>query len=157
MATGGITAKVDLTDILSKIDKATKLQAFKNGLHEAALTVQRVLQIYPPVRRGKQPFKTDKQRKYFFYALKKGLIEVPYVRRLNINSQDMRAHWEIESQNNGLTQIIGNRVSYSKYTHGNTSQSRYHAKTKWKTVLQITSSTQSRIERIVLAAIAGDL
>lgn len=152
-----ISAQVDLTDLLKKIDKATQLQAFKNGLHLAALEVEKVLKIYPPERHAPQPFKTEKQRRYFFYALRKGLIEVPYIRRVNINSQDMRANWEVKPLDNGFTQVIGNPISYSKYVHGNTEQNHYHKVTGWKTVAQIAKSMEPRIVQIVSAEVAKDL
>lgn len=37
-------------------------------------------QTYPPQRNAPQPFKTARQRKYFFWALKTGRIQVPYRR-----------------------------------------------------------------------------
>lgn len=152
-----LSAKVDLTSLLKQIDKATQLESFKHGMYLAATEVQKVLLIYPPERHGKQPFKTDKQRRYFFYAIRKGLIEVPYIRRININSQNMRAHWEIKPLDNGFTQVIGNPVAYSRYTHGNTKQSRYHKTTRWKTVAQVTKSMEFRIIRMVNEAVAKEL
>lgn len=35
---------------------------------------------YPPQRNAPQPFKTDRSRRWFFWALRSGLISVPYTR-----------------------------------------------------------------------------
>lgn len=36
---------------------------------------------YPPIMRGRsQPFRTEKSRRFFFWAMREGLIQVPYQR-----------------------------------------------------------------------------
>lgn len=45
------------------------------------VAAQKRITKYPPIIRGRsQPFKTDKQRRFFFWALRNGLITVPYQR-----------------------------------------------------------------------------
>lgn len=152
-----ISAQVDLTDILFRINTAAQLDRFKTGMFVAAKEVESALKSYPPERHAKQPFKTLKQRRFFFWALRQGIIEIPYIRRLNINSQNMRERWEVKALDNGLTQVVGNHVPYSKYVHGNTKQNHYHKVTGWATVAQVAKGMESRIIEVVNAAVADTL
>lgn len=80
---------------------------------------------YPPQRRAPQPFKSDRQRRYFFWALSQGIIVVPYPRSGRLaNSWSAKqtgwSHWVLE-----------NSASYAALVVGDGTQSRYHAGHWW--------------------------
>lgn len=80
---------------------------------------------YPPQRNAPQPFVSDRQRKWFFWALASGLITVPYQRTGRLaNSWRARkegwSHWVIE-----------NSAAYGALVVGRDKQVKYHAGHWW--------------------------
>lgn len=82
-------------------------------------------QTYPPQLNKPQPFKTEKQRRFFFWALDNGIIIVPYPRTgLLANSwrarQEGWSHWVLE-----------NSAAYAHLVVGKGQQARYHEGHWW--------------------------
>ena len=75
-----MTITVNLEPTIKTLQRIGDKKSRTRALTAAAVVVENQVRTYPPVRKKKQPFKTDKQRRYFFYALKRGLIKVPYRR-----------------------------------------------------------------------------
>lgn len=125
-----------------------------NALEAGGLYLKGKLAVYPPQRRGKQPFKTDKQRKYFFFALKAGLIDVPYRRGMSPSSQRLSQRWDV--QRSGLTVEVGTNVTYAPYVVGE-KQSMYHKVTGWRTVEDVVRAEENKIMRQVELSIKQQL
>lgn len=79
-----------------------------------------------------QAFQSDKQRRYFFAALRDGRITVPYKRTRNL-----RNLWGQATEDGGWTQIIGNSASYAPYVVGIQSQSKYMQALGWKSTADV--------------------
>jgi hypothetical protein len=133
-----------------KLRRLINLQAYRHGLTAAAVHVKGQIATYPKVRRGPQPFKTDKQRRGFFAKLKAGEIEVPYRRGISPNSQRLDAKWFI-SMLSDLRASIVNTATYARLVHDRTQQSRYHEETGWKTAQGVAEdpAVLSAVERIL--------
>ena len=110
--------------------------------NEAARTLERNLAKYPPVRRKKQPFKTAKQRRFFFAALADGRIRVPFQRTGNLG-RSWRAG--VVMTGGGMTITVGNTTAYAPYVQGS-QQSGYH-RGNWKTVSELSQDE----ERVVVS------
>ena len=80
---------------------------------------------YPEPRRISQPFKTDKQRRWFFFALRTGLISVPYVR-----TGVLASSWRAESSGWAEWSVV-NSAAYSALVVGRGTQVRYHKDHWW--------------------------
>lgn len=108
------------------------------GLLAAGFYLKGRLSEYPPARdnKPKQPFVTDKSRRYFFYALKAGLIDVPYVRGASRRSETFGKRWAVVAVGDSV--LIGNRASYAPFLVGVNWQSRYMRKLGWRTVHETT-------------------
>lgn len=89
--------------------------------------VRPTLAKYPSASRKKQAFKTAKQRRFFFAALKNGAISVPYSR-----TGDLGSKWEETEMGDGVE--LRSLVPYSDLVIG-ASQAAYHRGT-WPTVEQ---------------------
>lgn len=113
-------------------------------------TLKRIMAEYPPVSRRKQPFKTDKQRRYVFWALRKGLIVIPYFRGQNPRSENMKARWIVRSVSNGVE--VANNASYAQLVHGWQKQAAYHKGTGWRTDREVMTTERDRIVGDISAA-----
>jgi hypothetical protein len=80
---------------------------------------------YPAQKKAKQPFKTDKQRRWFFWALNNGMISVPYQRtgRLANSWGISRVGWS--------DYAVRNSAPYSAIVIGKSTQSKYHLGHWW--------------------------
>ena len=90
-------------------------------------------------------FKSDKQRRWFFAALNKGAINVPYSR-----TQAMRNAWKQIGA--GAQSIIANEAAGVEYVMGDGTQSRHEAMVGWKTTSVIIREHMPRVEKVAQAA-----
>ena len=146
--------KIELNDVDHlgpKLKRFINLQAYRHGMMASAEHVKGQIATYPRVRRGPQPFKTDKQRRGFFAKLKAGAILVPYQRgSVAHGSQRLDAQWFV-SMLSDLRASIVNNATYARLVHDRTKQSRYHQETGWKTAQEVAEdpAVLSAIERIM--------
>ncbi len=136
-----------------KIGRLRTITVLTPPIVRSLALLNRWLSAYPTASKKKQEFKTDKQRRYFFWALKKGLIQVPYVRTFLLSRS-----WEMRVNNTGQTLegVINNTTPYGPYVQGPDMQSSYHAGT-WKTTDAIAEQHKDAIVRDFQAAIAKEL
>ncbi len=104
-----------------------------------------VFRAYPPQKYVSNreaygaPFVSDKQRRWFFAALARGEIDVPYKR-----TQTLANSWRQEGR--GYSSILVNETPYAQFVQEHTTQSRMMALRGWKTTLVV---IQERISRII--------
>lgn len=104
--------------------------------HGARLFVE-IVQVYPPEHHESRKavygvtFFTLKQQRFFFWALKNGIIEVPYRRGLSPGTQDMKNKWQVRVAGQ-FTYIAENAATYSSLVMGR-KQTLYHKRGDWKT------------------------
>ena len=63
-------------------------------------------------------------------------------------SETLGRRWTISEQDNGMTQVIGNNVSYGPYVQGE-KQARFHQARGWKTVQDVAESENDEVLRFV--------
>jgi hypothetical protein len=96
-----------------------------------------------------QPFKTVAQRNWFFWALKNGIIQVPYVRTRTFTNS-----WEVSpSGANGLTVDVGTSLSYAPLLKSERMAS-YHRVQGYETATFTTQRTAQRGMAYVHAGVA---
>lgn len=103
-------------------------------MNKAGLTLKQNTPPYPPPSRKPQPFKTERQRRFFFAALRDGRIVVPY-RRTGQLGRSMQ--WEIVSQ--GPAEYrgrYGTNLAYAPLVISDDRQAGYHRGT-WYTMKTI--------------------
>jgi hypothetical protein len=117
--------------MLAKLEQGT---AFKAGLKAMAGHLRGKFSVYPPTdgNRPPQPFVSEKQRRYFFAALRDGRIRLPYRRSSNLAKK-----WGQSEADGGYTQIVGNDAEYAPYVIGATSQSLYMRSLGWKSTADV--------------------
>lgn len=156
MASG---VKIEGQEDLQKImDKLSSLEPVKLGLKTGAAVLKRQVAKEPRVsRRPQAQFWTDKQRKFFFWALKKGKIEVPYYRGINSKSERLRQSWTVQSRHGGLTWIVGNNASYGPMVKGPKDQITYHMRTGWVHTDHDVAVKEPEINRILKTVVDAAL
>jgi hypothetical protein len=144
-------------DILGNEELARKLSRFPDIVQDDAIDdlseyLIKVWRIYPPkkhVTRRRaygRTFQSDKQRKYFFWALRNGIIDVPYRR-----TQTLRKNWQ--QIGSGRKSIIANETPYAKYVMGDeTEQSRMMNIIGWISAVDIFDDRADRIDKVLYEA-----
>lgn len=142
----------DLERLLSSEQVASAMRAATKA---AAAEGQDRIAQYPGVRRKKQPFVSDKQRRAFFAKLKDGEIEVPYRRGSSPGSETLGRRWHIRPDGE-LSHILTNDASYAPLVHSESDQAAYH-KGNWKTDEGLAKELRSdgTLDQIADQAFAG--
>lgn len=110
-----------------------------------------VFKVQPPRKKVSRKraygasFFSDKQRRWFFAALKSGEIKVPYNR-----TQGMRKAWNIIGRGKNL--IIVNQTQAAVYTMGDQTQSRHEKLVGWQTTGQKVSKSIVKMQKVLRAA-----
>ena len=131
MIGASIKGMKDLEQRLAKLKPPSK--AYQAGVMAVAKELQKEVMKYPAQNRPSrksvygQTWQSDKQRRWFFWAKKKGLIQVPYKR-----TGKLRKGWQVEPFGQDDA-IVYNEVSYAHWVQEQASQSRYMAAVPWKT------------------------
>jgi hypothetical protein len=91
-------------------------------------------------------FFTDKQRRWFFWALKSGKLNLPYQRTNNL-----RDGWQMSVD--PYRKTVFNRVPYSKHVMGDATQSRHPAKIGWRTTSKVLADNMTGAMRAATLAV----
>ena len=161
-----------IQELMSLITDMSQLKPVKDGVTAAALYLKGKVAVYPAMKRpsrasvyglqpltikvfGKyqatvmSPFKTAKQHGFFFAALRKGQIDVPYRRGESAGSETFGRRWAVQTENYGLRAIVGNNASYGPQLMDEEQQSLYARAVGWRTVQAILKEERDTITGIV--------
>lgn len=148
-----------LKELVEQIKSIEQMRGLKAILLAAGETLKGKLSIYPEQKsltRAEvygETFQSDKQRRYFFYALKNNLITVPYSRGTDSRSERFKASWAIEAQ--GFTRVsIGNDTTYGPYLMDNDRQSKFAAAIGWPTIDKVADDNLDEVSKFVVTEMA---
>lgn len=146
-----IEVDVNITDAITKLDAINQGEwARKIGDELAEEQILPFFRDYPPQTHAPQPFRSDKSRRFFFAALRRGTITVPYRRSMGI-----AALWEVTTVNLYTTRIRSTRKN-AKYVIGELDeQSPYHAG-NWKSVTTVAQFVEDNKARWVAEGVISD-
>lgn len=140
----GVTIR-GLEELRAKLGPQLTSQVFRGPTKRAGDRLEQALTTYPePPKNQKMQFKSAKQRRWFFAALRSGRITVPYRRTRNLAKGWVLKFRELTSE---FRVEVSNRVPYLPWVMGPKEQARIH-KGRWSTTDQIAQKTN--------IAIAGD-
>jgi len=110
-----------------------------------------LLATAPSASRKKQPFKSPQSRRFFFAALKRGQISVPYRR-----TGQLIRNWTVNPMANGA--LVSNSTPYAALVQSKQQQAAYHSG-NWPTDQSVAEQLESSgkaadiAEEVVQAAI----
>lgn len=135
-----MTITVDMQDngLMAALSGMQNLAPLTNGLVAGAEYLRTQVMRYPTQFSHRHtPEWTPTQRRWFFWALRTGQIQVPYVR-----SQALATSWEVQAQ--GLRATVGTTVSYAPLVKSERI-TMYHRITGHETVTFTTQQAEQRI------------
>ncbi|KPJ95378.1 MAG: hypothetical protein AMJ53_02840 [Gammaproteobacteria bacterium SG8_11] len=135
--TDPIEVQFDPPDLPKRFAKAggDLEKELRQTMDQALYHIQDSVPSYPVASRKPQPFKSDKQRRFFFWALRSGRISVPY-RRTGTLGRSLTIGQpgnikEVRKLGQGVEGQFGTRTKYAPMVIGQRSQARYHQGTWW--------------------------
>lgn len=137
-----------------KLNALASGRVVRDSVDQAARYVKGQAIIYPPIRRQAQPFKTLKQQRWFFAALREGLITVPYVRRSM--GGGLASRWVILRTDGGMGAEVTNSSQGGPYVMGKVDQSRYH-EGNWKNETELVQDCEGPVLEIFRRNYATEL
>lgn len=137
--------------VFQRLDRMAALDALRRPMEESLLVLQDDLTDYPgpPQRPYPKMLRTAKQRRYFFWALKQGIISVPYVRTGKLGQSWT---WKITETGSGLRGVIGTNMKCVKWVQVESSQAMIH-RGNWLTDTRVVERRRAEIGRRFAAAI----
>jgi hypothetical protein len=140
----GVTIR-GLDELRAKLGPQLTSQVFRDPTKRAATRLEQALTTYPDPPRGKRmQFKSEKQRRFFFAALRSGQISVPYRRTMRLARSWILRFLE---RGNEFRVEAENKVPYLPFVMGPGTQASIH-RNRWPTTAQVAQK--------VNIAIAGD-
>lgn len=110
------------------------------------------LATYPDTQStGPMVFKSDKQRRYFFWALREGIITVPYGRTGTLGR---RWTTTVRGYAGDMVGLVGNNTSYGPLVQGAGTQTKMH-KGNWQTDEDVMKQEKTPIVKDFAKAIEG--
>ena len=157
MPESGVTVEIEgLDELIKKLDNLSQLRKVHAGIRAAGMHVKGKIATYPPQKHipisAVGGFKTDKSRRWFFWALSKGKIDVPYRRGVSPGSEDLANKWTSKYDKNRFEGTIGNNASYARLVMGG-KQTKMMKMIGWKTVEKVAKEETKRVGEYVFEAV----
>ena len=151
-----ITITVDgVREVLGRLDNFAGIQVLRPPMEASVNLLLAYMQDYPgpPQRPYPQMLRTEKQRRYFFWALRNGLIQVPYVRRGKLGQS-----WStsVTATGNSIHGIVGTNLKYAVWVQNSQRQAVIHQQ-NWRTDRMAIDANRAEILARFRAAIHQSL
>lgn len=160
-----------IQELMTLVKTIGDMKPVRDSIKVAAIHLKGKMAVYPAKKRpslasvyGKQPltimawgrpvtvlspFKTAKQHMYFFAALRKGTLDVPYRRGESAGSETFGRRWNVQTENYGMRAVVGNNASYGPLLMDDEQQTLYAKAVGWKTVQAIMRAERDTVTEIV--------
>jgi hypothetical protein len=131
-----------------KLDGFERKQVYHQSVGDVAKFMIGKFQVYPPYRYVSRrqaygvTFFTDRQRRWFFAALRSGELQIPYAR-----TQRLRYGWRSTTYAPGQIRIV-NDVPYTRYVQSKPEQSRMMRLIGWDTAEDTMDRYEGEIGRV---------
>lgn len=136
-----------IESVLAKLVQLNSVDAQRQVTSDVGEFVRGKLQRYPPYKYVSRrtaygvPFFTDRQRRWFFAALRSGELQIPYVR-----TRTLRNSWVLADAPGG-DMVLRNITPYAGYVQKESSQSRMMRLRDWTTEERVVTENAAGIGR----------
>ena len=120
---GYILDQSSLDKAFARLGTSHMQRVLRRPMEASLLSLQDALTDYPPPSTGKIRFKTAKQRRYFFWAVQHGVIQVPYQRTGKLGQSWT---WKITTTGAGLRGEVGTNYKAAHWVQRQGTQARIH-------------------------------
>ncbi len=127
-------------ELIKRLTTIEQMKHVKAAIRAGGKYLQGKIQKAPKVSRRPNPRlygnspAARRMRAGFFYHLKHGDIDVPYVRGMSRQSEKLSQSWTVSTYNSGWAAMVGTNVGYARLVQDRDEQASYHAQTGWVTV-----------------------
>lgn len=150
-----ITGLDELRVTLARLSNPSQFRAL---VHACGLIIETAFKKYPtrnsPSRASVYgtAFQSDRQQRWFFWALRAGAVDVPYRRGQSGGSRNLQQSWTTLMETDTRV-VVGTNVPYAQLVMGET-QSKYMAAVGWRTVTAILPTVEPQVKAGLEAGIA---
>jgi len=136
-----------LPELLRRIDSVADMKRVSHAMRGAALHIKGKIAWYPPESEANMPRTiAGTNRTLSWYQRGYGTRYIGGGGRKT--SETLGRKWTIATRDRGLTQIIGNNVSYGPFVQGKR-QAWFHKKRGWKTTDQVAKEETKHVVKFV--------
>ena len=140
------TIRVDIKggdELIRKLGRVTALGTLRPPMQRSVARVHKDIADYPepPGPGSFKGFVSDKQRRWFFAALRRGEITVPYVRTGTLGR---RWTTRVRGSADGVEGTVGNNTEYAPFVQGKSQQAQIH-QGRWETIEQVLEDNEQVI------------
>ena len=142
---------VDVSEVLAKLDPEKMRHEVEVALGGAADIIRAGVKQYPSRQStGPQQWKSEKQRRWFFAALREGKIQVPYRRTGKLGQSWTK---RIDRGSTWPAAVIGTHMAYAPYVQDADRQTAMHARTPWPTAQGVAEEKSDEVVRFIKKAL----
>jgi hypothetical protein len=147
-----------LDKLIRKLEGLGKLGYLRAGIKAATAHVKGKVNKYPPSSEANSP-KGPGGGSWYQRGYGSRWIRRDGSQGGSKTSQTLGRRWTIRTENDGLTGIIGNNVTYSPFVHDKDKQTDFHAARGWMTTEKVAEQEAATVRKFIEAeirkAIAG--
>jgi hypothetical protein len=145
-----------MDEAIKKLEDLGQLRKVHAGIRAAGMYIKGKIAKYPPRKHvsiaSLGGWKSDKQRRWFFWALKEGKIDVPYRRGISPSSEALGRKWTSRYDRSKFEAVVGNNVSYARFVMGD-KQTKMMKRIGWKSIETVATEETKRVQEYVFDAV----
>lgn len=154
-------------ELQRKLKNLASLKGAKAGLRAGAVHVRGKLATYPPATIANSPGRQYAYNDHGVVRYREQWYERNYGTRYRRKrkgglggkrtSESLGKKWTMKTEDDGLTQAIGNNASYARKVHDPKEQASFHARRGWKTTEQVIEQERKVVVDFIRKKMVEDL
>ena len=134
-----------LDTLAGAIGQLQAMTVARDAMEEAVERVRTQIAVYPPPPHGyRMVWKSERQRRWFFAALRDGRIQVPYRRTMTLSR---RWTTEVIASPAEIRGIVGNITTYGPWVQSEANQATIH-QGRWRTAERVAREMEPTVQSL---------
>lgn len=132
-----------LARLMAQVDELAAMRVLRDTMEVAVERVRTQIAVYPPPSSGhRMVWKSERQRRWFFAALRSGQISVPYRRTGTLGR---RWTTKVTAEASGIRGEVGNVTVYGPFVQSQERQAAVH-QGRWRTAERVVDEMTPQIQ-----------